>query len=451
MSIHDEGLVWAGVEQRLVGVESLIPDPPPWRAPTESQRAGRAVIRLGPALRAERDSDGTRRRRGRLVWGLVVLGALLLAVAGAIVSGALRFDPRPNLSTGPLGPIGVLRGSDSAGNAALLPDGRVLIMTGTWVGIGGAASVPQVWDPATGELTMLGPTVQARVNPTATLLLDGRVLVVGGFGGPFAYPSSAIATAEVWDPQSGSFTAAGSMAQPRVGHTATLLLDGRVLIVGGLGPGSDGAAVEIWDPSTGEFMAAGRLRMGRTGHAAILEPGGRVLILGGTTTDERGGGIAEVWDPATVRVQGAWRLLDFATDPVDVALARRLDGRVQVLLNQAGPGWHLEAIEWDMPMPLLNRVGSGKLEDARYGLAAVPTLDGRVVVFGGIESPTDATTAVDIWDPALASFTAARPYPRPIAGRSLTLLPDGRILVIGPPELGGTSSIVDVYHVEERP
>ena len=82
---------------------------------------------------------------------------------------------------------------------------------------------------------------QGRVLHTATLLQDGKVLVVGGAGTAFNLdPTSAgqsssapIATAEVYDPGSGTFSPTGSLAAGRTFHTATLLQDGKVLIVGG--------------------------------------------------------------------------------------------------------------------------------------------------------------------------------------------------------------------------
>ena len=132
-----------------------------------------------------------------------------------------------------------------------------------------------IWDPVDGFVSIDPPTLP-RVNPTTTLLLDGRALVVGGFGGPFAYSSSAIASAEVWDPKTSTFAPTGSMAASRVGHTATVLPDGRVLVVGGAGP--DGEPLRrscgIHGPSV--FSPAGTLANPRMGHAAVLLLDGRV-------------------------------------------------------------------------------------------------------------------------------------------------------------------------------
>ena len=77
-----------------------------------------------------------------------------------------------------------------------------------------------------------------RSSETATLLHDGRVLIAGGYNCAPAGADGTWASAELYDPATGTFSLTGSMAAPRQQHTATLLTDGRVLVVGGLsGPG----------------------------------------------------------------------------------------------------------------------------------------------------------------------------------------------------------------------
>jgi Sigma-70, region 4/Galactose oxidase, central domain len=91
-------------------------------------------------------------------------------------------------------------------------------------------------------------TVEARERHTATALPDGRVLVVGGAVGT-ADGSTVHSSAEMWDPVAGSFGTVAALGQARFDHTATLLADGRVLIVGGTG--NEGVIVgsaEVWAP-----------------------------------------------------------------------------------------------------------------------------------------------------------------------------------------------------------
>jgi hypothetical protein len=169
--------------------------------------------------------------------------------------------------------------------ATLLGDGRVLIVGGRNLA-GGDNRVAEVYDPATQTMVDGDATQVDREGHTATVLPDGDVLIVGG---------SDETLVERFVEATGKLVKAGDLATPRRGHTATLLSDGRVLVAGG-----GTAQLELYDPAGGSFSSAGTMLRKRTNHGAALLPDGRVLLTGG---DEMTTIPAEAWDPATGGVQ----------------------------------------------------------------------------------------------------------------------------------------------------
>ena len=150
----------------------------------------------------------------------------------------------------------------------------------------------EVWDPATDSVSPAGTLARERYDHTATLLPDGRVLVAGGSSGrdPDVAP---IASLEVWDPRTSTFSPAGQLRTARSGHAALLLGDARVLIVGE-------TDTELWDPTTGTVMPGPSLVEPRYFHTATLLQDGRVLVTGGmwgSNADIVVRASAEVWDP----------------------------------------------------------------------------------------------------------------------------------------------------------
>jgi hypothetical protein len=178
--------------------------------------------------------------------------------------------------------------------ATLLNDGRVLIAGGV-VTIDNPFTYAELFDPATATFaSTTGNMVNARSSAAAALLADGKVLLAGG------YP---VATSELFDPATGAFTPSGGLTVARTGHTATTLKSGLVLLTGGAGHNGieADATAELYDPSTGAFTAtAANLTVGRVVHTATLLNDGTVLIIGGDDT-YLGFGVtwssAEIFDP----------------------------------------------------------------------------------------------------------------------------------------------------------
>ncbi|MEO8036712.1 MAG: kelch repeat-containing protein, partial [Acidobacteriota bacterium] len=152
---------------------------------------------------------------------------------------------------------------------------------------------PLVVDPS---FSATGTMTTARVNHTATLLPNGKVLIAGGGSGAGA----SLNTAELYDPATGTFALTGTMTGQRSFHTATLLLNGKVLIAGGY-DGADPARLntaELYDPVTGTFAATtGIMNSTRQLHTATLLQSGKVLIAGGMTAGLASLNTADVYDP----------------------------------------------------------------------------------------------------------------------------------------------------------
>src|SRR6266481_8211280 len=133
-----------------------------------------------------------------------------------------------------------------------------------------------------GTFVPTGSLNTARIDHTVTLLNNGMVLVAGGdnfFIG--AIPSTNFASAELYDPATGTFTLTGSMATARDLQTATLLNNGKVLVVGGIDNSSALPSAELYDPATGTFTATGSMATARNLHTATLLNNGKVLVVGG--------------------------------------------------------------------------------------------------------------------------------------------------------------------------
>jgi len=265
---------------------------------------------------------------------------------------------------------------NAGGTATLLLDGKVLVV--------GDGATAELYDPMTGSWTATGKLHTNHYEATATLLPDGRVLVAGGVSrgdGVF----DPVASAELYDPRTGSWTRTGSMATKRTGATATLLRDGMVLVAGGAAPtgnyaGEDVASAELYDPGTGIWTKTGRMTQPRSYHEATLLQNGKVLVTTGYGTT------SQLYDPGT----GSWTA---------TASPSTLTG----------------------------------------GFSVTVLRDGRVLAAGGAPGPQDvgnqslkcgpSSAAAELYDPRTGTWTATSDMIQGRHGHTATLLPDGSVLV----------------------
>jgi N-acetylneuraminic acid mutarotase len=154
--------------------------------------------------------------------------------------------------------LGVVRGGSATNGASgahaatLLADGKVLVTGGFGQsGRGVVRASAELYDPSSGTWTVTGSMGGARLGHIAIQLGDGSVLVAGGFNS--APPAEvAVASAELYDPNTGTWSDTADLVEARAGATATLLSDGRVLITGGFGSNSMPlVTAELYDPGSG--------------------------------------------------------------------------------------------------------------------------------------------------------------------------------------------------------
>jgi len=376
--------------------------------------------------------------------------ALSFFIAAAITacSGGVTETP-PVYLTNPQGSrVQALAMTTARANAAAirLRDGRVLICGGTATGeIGGVLSSAEIYDPVARTFTPTGSMTVPRTGQTITMLRDGRVLLTGGDQN--AGFRSQLASAEIYDPGSGTFTATGSMSTPREGHTATMLRDGRVLVAGGSPNGiqTTGSA-EIYDPASGRFSNTGHLNQPRVAHVAALLGTGKVLIAGGGRGGMPGGYIsydtAEMYDPSTRTFTAIHAHMK--SDRVGAAAVKLNDGRVLIVGGKSGRRMtsRLSNIASFTPLntaeiydPEANAfIRTGDMNAPHYLATATMLSDGNVLVVGGwlVQGPiVVGMHDAEVYQPETNRFYQAGRTNVARLTNTATLLNDGEVLIAG--------------------
>jgi hypothetical protein len=358
--------------------------------------------------------------------------------------------------------------------AVVLRDGRALVAggldqdaTGCQVGaVGGSGSQfsyssAYVLDPraASGGWTKTGLLGTARSAAAGSVLQDGRVLVAGGYfytgvtaggitaggllaayrrpsGGPagssgphlddIVLPPDgvALATAELFDPATGSWSNTGSLRYARFGEAAVTLTDGRVLVVGSddgtngqVAKVADGAydSAEIYDPTTGRFSLTGSLpAIDRSAFAKLggLPDGAPQTDSNGTLVALTDGGALLVGRDASWKHEG------------EITRSFRFDGATGTW-SEVGAAWAtgydpLHDVEWTTPgEPLGDRALVARLAD------------GRVIVAGGLDAMGASLGTAELFDPAASTWSSLPQMPESRAAGAAVSLPDGSVLLIG--------------------
>lgn len=255
-------------------------------------------------------------------------------------------DTWQSLGWGPYGPYFRRTG----GTVTKLPSGKVLLAGGSESYDGpGNSPMAALFDPATNTWSSTAPMATGRVGHTATLLDSGQVLVVAGNYNLKGQTGAA----ELYDPATGSWSNAGGLPEAVSAHTATRLYSGQVLITGGYQfysstnpyPGPINR-VYLYDPATKTFTPMGNMAKARAGHSALRLYSGSVLVFGGTREDNDTS--SEVYDP----YNNQWIAGPSLPIPAPYVSATMLYSGEVLVLNNSGQGalydpsanaWHLAA------------------------------------------------------------------------------------------------------------
>ena len=320
--------------------------------------------------------------------------------------------------------------------ATLLPSGEVLVAGG--YDNTGSTTNAELYNPAAKTWTVTGGMNDARADFTATLLTNGQVLVAGGTfyqAGNFW----TLASAELFDPTTGTWTNTGSMATARYGHTATLLPNEQVLVAGGTyfnGVSlSDLTNCELYDPSTGTWAATGGLNEGRAFHTATLLPSGMVLVAGGEGESEYSVGAvssAELYDPAS----GTWTMTANPMNSARMLHTATLmpSGQVLVVGGYVGDGSSpTSSAELFNPNTEVWTATATPLKAARAEHAATLLPDGTVLVAGGYSSSeyVGAMSSAEIYDAATGVWDLTNQMNSARGDFTATALTNGDVLIAG--------------------
>lgn len=316
----------------------------------------------------------------------------------------------------------------ASATATLLNDGRVLVVGGyVYKSATSTVRVYQkaawLYDPSQNAFVSAGEMSVARGDHTASLLPDGRVIVTGGYDG-----SNEHDTTEIFDPTkpaASAWSAGPKLSGPRMAHSAVTLTDGRVVIAGGMAWPSYLTSFEIYKPGTNSFQTPGVvLSTGKARMATALLAGDKILLAGGDDGSSAFSNVLETYEPnsGTVTALGA-TLTNKKSAPFAFTLS---SGKVMITAGYAfayPPEDDLFDPTTGKTTTLTHPGGSAR------GSAATLLKDGRVLVAGGFESAQQNKVRVFneqgvMWDTE-PDMLSARSY------FALVTLKDGSVLAIG--------------------
>lgn len=289
----------------------------------------------------------------------------------------------------------------------------------------------ELYDPADGTWSPTGDLAVGRCYHKAALLPNGKVLVVSGAAEGAESPRTA--TCEIYDPDSGTWSLTDSVDAARIDYALSSLANGNVLMIGGdnQGGGPGMTSCELYDWASGIWSPTGSLASGRYAFCSQLLEDGRVLAMGGGYVPGTLVSGCELYDPD----QGHWSAAAaMLIDRYNFDVVRLLDGRV--MAAGGSPVGSTPIPECELFDPTTGDWTATGPMSPGVGYLTVQTLlaDGRVLATGGSSSSGCPCTYIDnaeLYDPATGSWTPLDAMSTARVMHTATRLEDGRVLIVG--------------------
>ena len=352
---------------------------------------------------------------GGMVSGVAAGSTAVTASLGTFsASGPLTVTAHDTWNPAATAPIAAVYGLTET----LLTNGSVLVLGEPGTGGQTAPTPVQIYNPVTDTWSRAADSLTGRFvdSSSITLLASGKVLVAGGKSS-YTPTVTYLASAEIYDPVANTWSAAANMPTSRANHTATLLANGKVLVVGGFNAGATNPGPILYDPVANAWSAAGTDMLNGIGYRATLLKNGKVLVAGRAA--------AETYDPGSNTWAATGNLN--GTHDYGPTLTVLPDGRALF----AGGNYTTGIAEIYDPVTNAWSLTSN-MSVNRAEAAATLLPNGTVLVSGGYPGSNNypALATTEIYNPATGSWSPAATMAHTHVGPAAALLPDGTVLVV---------------------